>query len=443
MHITDINTTSPPLSVVRIEVERLFGRYTYILTRKDNSSQLDSSFIILYGDNGSGKTTILKLLFHLLSPKQKCDHHLFLAQTPFSRFSVVLANGTSIIATRTDSNLLGTFQIQILQGSYLFQKIVQIEAENRKNQDYEFYQHLTKLQLNLFLLDDDRRLKSDFFEEETIDYQPNSMKKFLFMNPFFEDRTNITRETALKLSIARTEDWIREQALKGANQGVENIHSIYEDIIAQIFHDADKVYDDFPQSPQSMDILINELKSYESRSKEFSHFGLMSPLMTQKIVQILQSNTQANDSMIRSILKPYLDSVAARFNALQHTKDLLSLFESTINKFFHDKQITLHIKDGMRIVTDTGQELSSEMLSSGEKQLLLLFCNTLTARDKATIFIIDEPEISFNIKWQRQLIRALLELTKDSQIQFIVATHSIELLSQYKTNVVKLANIGK
>ncbi|MBK1990927.1 AAA family ATPase [Sphaerospermopsis aphanizomenoides BCCUSP55] len=27
-----------------------------------------SSLIIIYGDNGSGKTTIIKLLFHLLSP---------------------------------------------------------------------------------------------------------------------------------------------------------------------------------------------------------------------------------------------------------------------------------------------------------------------------------------------------------------------------------------
>ncbi|KHD09288.1 hypothetical protein PN36_34135 [Candidatus Thiomargarita nelsonii] len=81
------------------------------------------------------------------------------------------------------------------------------------------------------------------------------------------------------------------------------------------------------------------------------------------------------------------------------------------------------------------------MLSSGEKQLLLLFCNTLIARDKATIFIIDEPEISLNIKWQRQLIRTLLNFTKDSQVQFLFATHSIELLSQYRSNVVKLSNI--
>ena len=164
----------------------------------------------------------------------------------------------------------------------------------------------------------------------------------------------------------------------------------------------------------------------------------MSPLDSQNIVNILESNSKGKSTLISSVLKPYLDSVSARFDALQDTQKLLTTFESTINKFFHDKYIKLHVRDGIKIFTDENLELSPEKLSSGEKQLLLLFCNTLTARDKATIFIIDEPEISLNVKWQRQLIHALLELTKGSQVQFILATHSMELLSQYMGHVIKL-----
>jgi predicted ATP-dependent endonuclease of OLD family len=104
-----------------------------------------------------------------------------------------------------------------------------------------------------------------------------------------------------------------------------------------------------------------------------------------------------------------------------------------INRFFADKKIHLQVQEGLKITTtDNSLELYPQMLS----QLLLLFCNTLIARDKATI--IDEPEISLNIKWQ--LIRTLLNLTKDSQVQFLFATHSIELLSQYRSNVVKLVH---
>jgi hypothetical protein len=42
--------------------------------------------------------------------------------------------------------------------------------------------------------------------------------------------------------------------------------------------------------------------------------------------------------------------------------------------------------EGLKIFTEQGEELSLETLSSGEKQLLLLFCNTVTARDRVTIF---------------------------------------------------------
>ena len=78
------------------------------------------------------------------------------------------------------------------------------------------------------------------------------------------------------------------------------------------------------------------------------------------------------------------------------------------------------------------------MLSSGEKQLLLLFINTITATDQATIFIIDEPEISLNIKWQRMLLKTLLKFSARNYVQFIIATHSIELLAPNSTNVIKL-----
>ncbi|WP_143861855.1 AAA family ATPase [Nostoc linckia] len=42
------------------------GSIHIVWKKKDNNLHIDFSLIILYGDNGSGKTTILKLLFHLL-----------------------------------------------------------------------------------------------------------------------------------------------------------------------------------------------------------------------------------------------------------------------------------------------------------------------------------------------------------------------------------------
>lgn len=438
-----VEESSLPLSIVRIEVEKLFGKYTYTLSKKNNL--VESSLIILYGDNGSGKTTILKLLFHLLSPDSGRGHLSFLAKTHFHKFSVILADGTSITATRRDNTLIGSFEIKILKDNNIFIQNIDVkdDEEDQAVIEKNLYKELSELKLSVFFLGDDRNLKSDIFDEGEYPERSSRLGNYIFTSGLLRVCENNNREIALKKSIQRTEEWMRSEALKGANQGAENVHSIYEGIISEIILSSNTIAQD-ELSSLSYNNLIAYLETYESKSQEFSRFGLMAPLNTKKIADILKSHSQANHSMISTILKPYLDSVEARFDALEDTYKILTIFENTINNLFlTDKHIKLHVRNGIKIFTPQGEELSSEILSSGEKQLLLLFCNTLTARDKATIFIIDEPEISLNIKWQRQLIRALLDLTKGSQVQFILATHSIELLSQYNNHVIKLQAVGK
>ena len=94
-------------------------------------------------------------------------------------------------------------------------------------------------------------------------------------------------------------------------------------------------------------------------------------------------------------------------------------------------------------MTSTGQVISPGSLSSGERQLLLLFSNLFVLSSQNSIFIVDEPELSLNVKWQRQLIKHLLSFTERSKVQFILATHSIELLTQYKECVLALTRINQ
>ncbi len=443
------------LSVTRIEIEKLFGRYNYILSKEIASTGSLSSLFILYGDNGSGKTTILKLLFHLLSPSEDRGHRAFIAQIPFSKFAVSFAGGIDLVVTRSqttltdlkNNDLLGSFQIELIDKGVSISKVEYKYNDNRKLEglDKDFLRKLSELQLNVFFLGDDRVLNSDLFEPK--EFEPKEaeidplsiikdLRRFLRIGSNF---ANLDRDFALKTSIAHSENWIREQALKGSNEGSTNVHKIYEDIISKISISGGIVEENTPKSSQQ---LIEELKALEDRSKEFSHFGLMSPLDNGNLINSIANNTESTLPITWKVLKPYLASISARLNALQETQNVLKFFVSTVNSFFNDKKIELHARTGLKIKTEGNQDISPESLSSGEKQLLLLLCNTLTARDKATIFIIDEPEISLNIKWQRQLIRALLELTKGSLVQFVLATHSIELLAQYKRNVFKLQDVS-
>ena len=57
--------------------------------------------------------------------------------------------------------------------------------------------------------------------------------------------------------------------------------------------------------------------------------------------------------------------------------------------------------------------------------------------------MIDEPELSLNVKWQRELTKTLLGFIVGTRTQFILATHSIELLSRRQDCVVKLEDAPK
>jgi predicted ATPase len=70
-------------------------------------------------------------------------------------------------------------------------------------------------------------------------------------------------------------------------------------------------------------------------------------------------------------------------------------------------------------------EIPLELLSSGEKQLILIFLETVAARSNC--IIIDEPELSMHVDWQRKIVAAMQTINPHAQI--ILATHSPEVMA--------------
>ncbi|HDD9136820.1 TPA: ATP-binding protein, partial [Escherichia coli] len=96
------------------------------------------------------------------------------------------------------------------------------------------------------------------------------------------------------------------------------------------------------------------------------------------------------------------------------------------------------------VINNTYGPIVLESLSSGEKQLLILFIETLLQRGQQYIFLTDEPELSLHIQWQRNIIPAIKKLNPNAQI--IAATHSPEVASKYKNaifNMERLVNANQ
>lgn len=120
-----------------------------------------------------------------------------------------------------------------------------------------------------------------------------------------------------------------------------------------------------------------------------------------------------------------------------------------IRKPFNDLRNILRLFIGKEVVIKEGElrfesglknSIKFESLSAGEKQLVTLFVYVKLALDKHSVIIIDEPELSLHLSWQRNFIKALTHGNK--QLQFIISTHSPFVVSNYFNSVLELGPRG-
>lgn len=68
-------------------------------------------------------------------------------------------------------------------------------------------------------------------------------------------------------------------------------------------------------------------------------------------------------------------------------------------------------------------------LSSGERQVLIVLTYLAFISGSESIFVVDEPELSLHVTWQKRLVGALKSLRPEG-CQIILATHSPEIAGQ-------------
>ncbi len=96
-----------------------------------------------------------------------------------------------------------------------------------------------------------------------------------------------------------------------------------------------------------------------------------------------------------------------------------------IDELFADTGKKVEISKGNNstlVFHQDGKVLQLEQLSAGEKQLLLILMKVFLLEKKPSIVLMDEPELSLHIRWQRIIIEKLREL--NPYCQLIIATHS-------------------
>jgi hypothetical protein len=317
---------------------------------------------------------------------------------------------------------------------------------------------LATLGVSLYFLPDDRRVQADFSDELSTSalmlrnyqqrrgIQHRQYGSRIAIGPHGDviamsgDESDTLEPHRLEISpvLDALTSTLSRQTILGSNAGEENASSIYLRVIAQL-NDFNRVRG--TGAATSEYDFIQRLSEVHGRIQRFSTFGLLPSFPAESFTQVFADASEPVQRTIREILAPYLEGLEARLFALQETYDLISTYVETLNSFFSRKTIDLNIQTGITVTSQWGERIDPNYLSSGERQLLLLLSNTILARKRSTIFIIDEPELSLNVKWQRKLVDALLRCSHNGGIQYILASHSLELITQYQSRTVRLSPV--
>lgn len=245
------------------------------------------------------------------------------------------------------------------------------------------------------------------------------------------------REEEVEHEIRLLQEWLINRALSASKKGEEGTSNIYAKLIEQL-----SVNNSVEENEKSLEDIKKELEIIAEKAKPYVDMGFLNETDYKYLLQNIDKTQKSKISVVQAILTPYIETLNNKMMALNDLMDILSYMLESLSSYLHEKTISFTVSDGFSIRhVKNGEQVSFECLSSGEKQLLILFCKVIRNSSKCSFIIIDEPEISLNIKWQRMLMNTLNYFVSGNHAQFIIATHSFEILSKHMSNVVRLQDI--
>jgi energy-coupling factor transporter ATP-binding protein EcfA2 len=242
-----MNSTSKKIIIAYIKVRELFGFRNYDIEFQNDLINIHHKLLLLYGDNGSGKTTILKILYHLLSDQPYSGHKTVVSKFKFRLFEVGLSDGTKISASRIDTTKEDYVITIIKNGKLKLQYLCESKTKQRlsaENDDeyLEVCDTLRSTGCKIEFLSTARifnyginmvgrgpghhlkRMKNPIDEFSITDIEGHFPESSIISDSGFKIQTVI--DSAI--------NWFRQNTLRGANAGIARVSAVYTRIIEDI-----------------------------------------------------------------------------------------------------------------------------------------------------------------------------------------------------------------
>ena len=171
--------------------------------------------------------------------------------------------------------------------------------------------------------------------------------------------------------------------------------------------------------------LKNRLTTLQEKRLKTSKYGL---LKLDEDTFFQQEDIKESDTQVLSL---YIADNEKKLSVFDSLVDRIELFTEILNeRRFNFKSIEIDEDKGFVFKTKNNQLLKLTELSSGEQHEVVLLFELLFKAKENSLVLIDEPEISLHVVWQKEFLNDIKEIINLQKIDVVIATHSPQIINE-------------
>jgi predicted ATP-dependent endonuclease of OLD family len=161
-----------------------------------------------------------------------------------------------------------------------------------------------------------------------------------------------------------------------------------------------------------------------NRVEEKSFLTLDDKKTLREVIEKLKATTQSEAATRDKYIAHFFSKLVDIHNALSIQEASITKLVDVCNEYLEGKKIRFdETKYELALeLSSSGKPLRLSDLSSGEKQIVSLFTHIYLGRASNLVVLIDEPELSLSVEWQRRLLPDILQSGRCSLL--VAVTHS-------------------
>jgi predicted ATP-binding protein involved in virulence len=425
------------MKLLNLKIFHLFDTFTHKIEYNQ-----DERITILTAPNGYGKTMTLKIIYNLFNKRLN-----FFMQLIFDKIILCFDNNQSIEIVKEDKNKILKFVLK--DGS---KEIVSFEYPSKKMTS-ELGKGLFRRILEDFIPNFIEKVDTDVWVNNTTeeilsfeeiiyqysDYMPENLirklkidipKEFLetinSLEVYFIQEQRLVLRQPISDHILRREVVITDTIEKYSHELSEQIKQTIGEY-AQVTQSLDSSFPKrlFKQKKQKQNYDLKEkLTELQEQRQKTSKYGL---LKLDEDTFFQEDEIDDNDTKVLSLYISDSEKKLAVFSSLVNK---IELFTKILNeRRFHFKTIEIDKDKGFIFKANNDSILKLTELSSGEQHEVVLLFELIFKATENSLVLIDEPEISLHVVWQKEFLNDIKEIIKLQNIDIVIATHSPQIIN--------------